>query len=211
MHKLFLIFLLIFPRLTQAQASNWVFKAEKEGVKVYYKATKDVHEIKLITSIKSSLAGLIQLFSEVDRYPTWGYKIIESRLLKRVSPTELYYYSRIDFPWPLYDRDIIMHTKTVQDPATKKIVATSHSVPDYLPEVPNVVRMHRANTSWTMYPNATGWLYCEYYIYTDPGGNIPNWVINMAIDIGPRETIKKIKEQLLQPRYQSVKLKHIKE
>ncbi|MEI6411495.1 MAG: START domain-containing protein [Bacteroidota bacterium] len=206
-------FLILFLSLKINAQDNdgWVFKNEKEGVKVYYKSTSDIQEVKLISSIQSTMSGLIQLFSEVENYPKWGYKIIESRLLKKVSDTESYYYSKIDFPWPMNDRDIIMHSITVQDPVTRCITAVSVAVPDYIPVNKDVIRIRTANTKWTIYPGAGGWLYTEYYIHSDPGGTIPEWLVNLAIDMGPRETIKGIRNALKQNRYQQVKLGYIKE
>jgi hypothetical protein len=212
MRLLFLpLWLLLSFSLRAQPKDGWALKNEKEGVKVYYKNSSNIQEIKLITSINSSMSGMVQLFSEVDLYPKWGYKIIEARLLHRVSPTEMYYYSKIDFPWPMSDRDIIMHSKMTQDPVSKKIVAISVAMPDYLPVNKDVVRIRNANTNWTIFPGTNGWLYSEYYIYSDPGGSIPAWLINLAIDVGPRETIKSIRNILKDPKYQRVKLTYIKE
>jgi hypothetical protein len=212
MRLLFLpLWLLLSFSLRAQPKDGWALKNEKEGVKVYYKNSSNIQEIKLITSINSSMSGMVQLFSEVDLYPKWGYKIIEARLLHRVSPTEMYYYSKIDFPWPMSDRDIIMHSKMTQDPVSKKIVAISVAMPDYLPVNKDVVRIRNANTNWTIFPGTNGWLYSEYYIHSDPGGSIPTWLINLAIDVGPRETIKSIRNILKDPKYQRVKLTYIKE
>lgn len=196
----------------QAQGNEgWSLRKDKEGVKVYYRQTSDIYEIKLATSLKIPLSGLIQLFTEVESYPKWGYKIMESRLLQKVSDTEMYYYSRLDFPWPMNDRDIVMHTKLTQDPATRHIIATSVAMPDYLPAVKDVERIRTARTKWTIVPGTGGWVYVEYYIYSHPGGSIPDWLVNMAIDVGPRETIKSIRTIIQQQRYQNAKLAYIKE
>lgn len=214
MHKKFhtlLLALLLLPSLLFAQSGDdWVFKNEKEGVKVYYRKTSDIYELKLITSLKVSLSGLVTLLSEVDNYPKWGYKVAESRELKKVSDWETYYYSRLDFPWPLDDRDIVVQSKIVQDPVTHRITATSVAMPDYLPEVKGVVRMRTARTTWTLVPGPGGWTYVEYYIYSNPGGSLPEWLVNMALDVGPRETIKNIREFVRQDKYQTVKLAHLK-
>lgn len=195
-----------------AQNSNdWVFKNDKNGVKVYYRKTSDVYELKLVTSIKSSLSGLITLLSEVDNYPKWGYKVAESKLLSQTSETESVYYSRLDFPWPLDDRDIIMYNRVEQDPVSRKIVASSKAVPAYIPVKDGIIRINTAKTVWTIIPGPGGWLYVEYYIYSDPGGSLPDWLVNMAIDVGPRETIKNIREFVVQPKYQTAKLAYIKE
>lgn len=198
------------PAHTQ-NASDWIFKNEKSGVKVYYRKTSDVYELKLITSIKSSLSGLILLLSEVENYPKWGYKVAESKQLAETSATESVYYSKLDFPWPLDDRDIVMRNHIQQDPTTGKIVASSVAVPAYTPEKVGVVRIQNAKTTWTIVPGTGGWLYVEYYIYSDPGGSLPDWLVNMAIDVGPRETINNIREFVVQPKYQNAKLAYIKE
>ena len=208
---LFLSLLISNTPLHAQRSGNWTLKNNKDGVKVYFKKTADVHEIKLVTSLQTSLSGLVQLFSEVEHYPTWGYKVMESKLLKKVSDTEMYYYSKLDFPWPLSDRDLIMHTHLEQDPITKRITARSVAEPGYLPENKDVVRIKNAHTQWTLLPGTGGWPYIEYYIYSDPGGNLPDWLVNMAIDVGPRETIKAMRGLLQQDKYKKAKLAHIKD
>ena len=206
------LFALLFSiPLSGQNKDGWVLKNEKDAVKVFYRKTSDVYELKLATSLKAPLSGVVHLFDEVQNYPTWGYKIAESRLLKRVSPTEMYYYSKLDFPWPMSDRDVILHTKLEQDPKTGAVMSVSSAVPDYLPEVKDVVRVRKANTKWTLIPGAGGWLYAEYYLYSDPGGSIPDWAINMALDVGPRETVKSMRKILKESTYQNTKLAHIKE
>lgn len=208
-----LFFLCAQPLSVQAQTEPaWVFKNEKDNVKVYYRRTSDVHEIKLVSSIKTTLSGLVHLLGEVEMYPSWGYKVMESKVIEKISDTEMYYYSRLDFPWPFNDRDIVMHTKLVQDPETRAIIATSTAVShDKVPVKKDVVRITNAKTTWKIWPGTSGWAYIEYYIYSDPAGNMPDWVVNMAIDMGPRETIKRMRNILKKPEYQAVRLAHIRE
>lgn len=209
---LFLVYVVASPTASDAQSvPEWVFKNEKDNVKVYYRKTSDIYEIKLTTSIQTSLTGLIQLFSEVENYPLWGYNITETKALKKVSDTEMYYYARIDFPWPMNDRDVIMHTHLEQNPVTKAVVSKSNSIYDYMAVKKDVVRMPVTRTTWTMIPGKNGWLYIEYHLYSDPGGSIPDWAVNMALDMGPRESIKGIRKLLSQPQYQSARLAYIKE
>jgi len=210
---LMLVFIALFSSSCfYAQDTNgWVFKNEKEGVKVYYRKTSDVYELKLITSLKVNLSGLVSLLSEVDNYTKWGYKVVEAREIRKVSDWELYYYSRLDFPWPLDDRDIVVHSKMEQDPVTRRITATSVAEKGLYPEQKGVVRMNNAHTSWTLVPGPGGWTYVEYYIYSDPGGSLPDWLVNMALDVGPRETIKNIRNFVRQDKYQRAKLAHLKD
>ncbi len=215
MHQklLTLLFSILFTTnfIVAQNTDGWVFKNEKEGVKVYYRKTSDVYELKLITSLKVKLSGLVTLLSEVDNYSKWGYKVAESRVIKKVSEWETYYYSRLDFPWPLDDRDIVVHSKIVQDPITRRVTATSIAEKGLFPEQIGVVRMQNAHTSWTLLPGPGDWTYVEYYIYSDPGGSLPDWLVNMALDVGPRETIKNIRSFVRQEKYQNIKLSHLKD
>lgn len=211
LHLLFCTALLFLSFSVSAQNDGWTLKNNKDGIKVYFKKTSDVYEIKLVTSFQSSLAGVIQLFHDVGSYPAWGYKVTSSKMLKKVSDKEMYYYSTLDFPWPLDDRDLVMHTKLEQDEKTKTVYSTSVATPNFHPVQKDYLRMTNSNTKWTLVPGPGGWLYVEYYIYSSPGGNIPDWLVNMAIDVGPRETIKNMKTMLQRPTYKNAKLAYIKE
>jgi len=195
----------------QNNGSNWVLKSDKDGVKTYYKKKAGIYEAKFITSIETSLTGFFKLMGDVKRYPAWGYKIKESRLLKKVSDTEMYYYTRIDFPWPLDDRDFVMHSKLTQDAITRRVESNSVAVPDYIPSVEGVIRVRYTNSKWVMIPGPGGWVYTEYYIDSDPGGSLPDWVVNMGLEMGPREMFKSIRGLLKQSEYQNAKLAHIKD
>lgn len=206
------VFLLnTFALFSQKTSDGWIFKNEKDSVKVYYRKTADVHELKLVTRLKTSLSGIVQLFSEVENYTKWGYRISEAKMLKKINDRDFYYYSKIDFPWPLSDRDIIVQTKLEQDTLTRRTTSTSYSKHDYLPQKKDVVRIKTTTTKWTLVPRPGGWLDVEYYLYSDPGGNLPDWLVNMAIDVGPRETIKNMRTMLRQSKYQTAKLAYIKE
>lgn len=208
---LVLFLLLLIPAFAFSQNSDgWIFKNEKNGIKVYYRKTSDVYELKLITSIQSSISGLVSLLSDVERYPQWGYKITEAEFIRKHSETEAVYRSRFDFPWPLDDRDIVMHNKVQQDPVSGKVTATSTATPGLAPEKSDAVRIKDAKTVWTIYPGTGGWLYVEYYVYSNPGGNLPDWLVNMALDVGTRETIQHIRQHVSHPRYQAAKLAFIR-
>jgi len=199
------------PALHAQTEQAWVLKEEKDGVKIYHQETPGMMHVKLSTTLNTTLSGIATLFSEVETYPVWGYKVAESKLLRRVSPTEMYYYSKFDFPWPMDDRDIVLHSVLVQDPVSRRITITNTPAPDYTPEKSGVTRIRNSKTKWTITPGSNGTLNIEQQISTDSGANMPGWLVNMTIDTGPRETIKGIKKQLVQQHYQSAKLAHIKD
>ena len=193
-----------------AQAPNWVYKGEKDGVKVYLQKKAGVYDVKLTTSIQTSLSAFCHLMGDVESYPHWGYKIAESQLLDQKDESHLAYYSRIDFPWPLNDRDVALENQMSQ---AKDGTITFHSKAKkgLKDEVNDVIRMDDVETTWIIFPPKNGWCYVEYYIHSNPEGNLPDWLVNMAIDMGPRETINAIKAELKKPTYRTIRLAYIKE
>ena len=190
---------------------QWEFKGEKDGIKLYHRKSPGFLHIKLSTSIKVPLSGIVALFSDVDHYKDWGYKMSESRLLKRVSSMENWYYARYDFPWPLDDRDIILQSKIEQDQKTRKISILNTPYPAYLPENKGVERIKNTTTRWSFSPGESGWVYVEQEITTDSAEGMPDWLINMTVDTGPRETARAVRNLLQQEKYQTARLAYVKE
>jgi len=206
-----LLGLFVCNPLWSQKDSGWEYKGEQEGIKIYHQKTPGLLHIKLSTSVKAPLAGIVSLFSDVDHYSSWGYKISYSKLLNRVSPTELWYYAKYDFPWPLDDRDIILHSKMEQDPITRQIIIKNTPYPTYLPENQGIVRIKNSYTQWNFVPGEGGWVYVEQYLSTDSAADMPDWLIKMTADTGPRETAKAVKKILLLEKYQKARLSYIKE
>ncbi|MBK6995206.1 MAG: hypothetical protein IPH31_09855 [Lewinellaceae bacterium] len=193
------------------KTSDWAYKGEKDGIKIYHQKTPGLLHIKLSTVVKAPLSGIAALFSDVDNYKDWGYKISESRLLRRVSPTEVWYYAKYDFPWPLDDRDIILQSIMQQDAITRRVVITNTPHPSYLPEKTGISRIRNTTTRWTFLPGEGGWVSMEQQISTDSAEDMPDWLVTMTVDTGPRETAKAVRKILQKEKYQTVRLAHIRD
>ncbi len=210
----FLGWLLVFVYSGSLFAQNpilWEYKGEKEGIKIYHQKTPGFLHIKLSTAVNAPLSGIAALFADVDHFTDWGYKMSESRMLRRVSNTEVLYYAKYDFPWPMDDRDIILLSKLEQDPITRKISIVNTPYPAYLPDYEGVVRIKNTTTHWFFIPGKDGWVFVEQQIATDSAEDMPEWLIKMTLETGPRETAKAIRKRLLLEQYQTVRLAHIRD
>lgn len=207
---LFFVALISTPVFAQ-DADKWAYKGEKDDIKIYHQRTTGLLHIKLATSLKVPLAGIVTMFSDVSTYHDWAYKLVEARLLRRVSDTEMFYYARYDFPWPLEDRDIILHCKLEQNALTKVITIINTPSPEYLPELKGIQRIKNTTTKWLFIPGVAGWVYTEQQISTDSAEGVPDWLVKLTADTGPRETAKGIRRVLRSERYQKATLIHIQE
>lgn len=205
------IYLILFTllQIKGIAQKDWIFKNERNGVKVYYKKTSEVYELKMTTSVKTSTDGIIKLLSEIEHFPNWIYSVKSSKLVRRVSDTESFYYILLDFPWPLNDRDMIMHSKLEVDKERGIIYSRSSAAPNLLPPVEDVTRITHADLEWKLFQPKNGFLYFEYTNHTDPAGKIPDWLINLVLEKGPMESIRKMKTFVEKEDYVKAKVKYL--
>jgi hypothetical protein len=196
------------------QDKDWEQVSEKDQIKVYTKEVQGhkVKSMKMTCQIDGeSLSSFVAVFQDMSSYPDWVYSSSEPGLLERISDQEIYYYVRSKFPWPLSDRDFVVHNKVWQDPETHTFYSRSKVLNDYLDEVDGVVRINEFEAAWEITPLSNGRYDLEYTFYTDPGGNIPNWLVNHFLDIGPFKTIKSLEAEAQKPKYSNASFTFVNE
>lgn len=121
----------------------------------------------------------------------------------------MYYYSEVDIPWPISNRDFIAHLTVSQDPQTKVVTISGPTEANYLPVKPNIVRVNHSNGKWILTPAKNNIVHIDYTLEVDPGGTIPVWLVNLFATSGPVETFKKMKEQVKKTQYVNANLSFI--
>ena len=206
-------YLLLFLSSIAIAQTDWQLKVDKEGIKVYTKQMENspLKAVKTVCTINTSLTILTALLLDINNTPEWVYATKKISLLKQVSLSDLIYYSEIEIPWPVSNRDFIVLLKVTQDQKTKVVSVIGDNKPDYLPAVKNVVRIKRSYSKWLISPLPNGQVKIEYILEVDPGGVIPAWLINMFATKGPYETFKKLREEVKKPAYIQASLAFIKD
>ena len=132
---------------------------------------------------------------DVQGYPDWVYKCTDSELVERPSSSEAVYYAVMDFPWPLTDRDFVAGSK-IYSTSTGKVVITVKGITDRVPEHKERVRVPVLDYRWEFIPLDNDVIQVKYYLRSDPGGELPPWLVNLVIDQGPTQTVKNLRELL---------------
>jgi|SRR6185312_2360112 len=213
MGKLFSVLLLVGIGIEGFGQDNWTLKSEKEGIRVYTRTFPDskFKAIRVELELKAGLSQMVAVLLDVNAAVDWVYATKSSVLLKRVSPTELYYYSEVSIPWPFNNRDFIAQLKVSQDSATHVVTVDGPTMADYLPVKKDIVRVTRSEGKWVLTPVGRGRIRVEYELRTDPGGDLPAWLFNLFVTKGPMESIENLKQQLKKPAYANVRLPFIVE
>ena len=178
-------------------SSSWKLKKSSEGVEVYYRQAENspINEIKITTAFNGKLKSLLEIMRDVQGYPDWVYKCTDSELVERPSSSEAVYYAVMDFPWPLTDRDFVAGSK-IYSTSTGKVVITVKGITDRVPEHKERVRVPVLDYRWEFIPLDNDVIQVKYYLRSDPGGELPPWLVNLVIDQGPTQTVKNLRELL---------------
>lgn len=177
---------------------DWKLSKEKDGIRVYQSSVKysSYKSIKVECTFEGNYDKLISVLNNVGGHKDWVYHNKTSYLVKQVNPYELYYYTEASLPWPMSNRDAVVHLKMNRDSLNRFLKVTSLSVPDYIAEKSGKVRVTKSTITWNVTMPTTKTISIVYIFEAEPGGSVPPWVANMFADKGPFETFKKLGEIL---------------
>lgn len=207
--KVLFISLLLVLGLNSAFAQNdWKLSTEKDGIKVYTSMVPDskIKAIKVECDLNATSSQLVALVMDVTTAPNWVYHVKSAKLVKQVSPAELYYYSEVSLPWPAQNRDFVAHLIVSQDPGTKVVTIDGPAVPGFVPIKKGIVRIDNSIGKWVISPAGADQIHVEYSIHVDPGGSLPSWLVNIFATDAPMQIFKSLKTQLQKPVYKNTAL-----
>lgn len=192
---------------------EWNLVKDKDDIAVYTRkiAGNAIKDVRIKTTLNTNLHELIAALEDFELQESWVRNTKESRKIEALSPAHFYFYVATDFPFPAKDRDAVIEYKRTQDPSSRVVDIAYKAFPDKLPIDPDYVRMPALIASYTLTPVAKNAVAVEYYIRADIGGSIPSWIINMAISVGPRDTMLSLREVLASGRYAGVVVEGVQE
>ena len=173
-----------------ALADDWKLEKEDDGVKVFlspvagskYKAYRGV------VDIKADVAKINALQEDVAGSCKWIHACAEMRLLKTEGDNS-WTYSKIDMPWPVTGRDVVIHV-TTEKTADGGLIRHLKAEPSYIPEEKGEIRVPKLIGEWKLVPKGAGVTEVTYQVQTEPGGSIPSWLANSFVVDAPMNTLK---------------------
>jgi hypothetical protein len=178
----FTVSLLFVLNFIDANASEWQPEIKKNGIDAYSRVIDgtDILEIRAITVVDARMEVIAEVLRDIPANVEWRPKCVECRLLERYNRNSMTTYTRIDLPWPVSDRDVVIKADTSINLNTGRVVVSLGSVNHYKAPQPN------GNVRITEF-------YSQYYleyinreqtgiIFTtrvNPAGRIPTFLVNM--------------------------------
>ncbi len=193
-------FVFVLFGLTQNASSqtNCELKKSQDGIFIYVckVPSSNLKLVKAHFTINTKESILAAHLMDVKNYTHWQYHNMKTEVIKKISNSEIIYHSHVSAPWPVTNRDLVMHLKISQDIATKIMTVEIDGLPDYIPPQRDFVRVPSTHARWTVTPIGKDLLDINYTLLIDPGGSIPVWIVNMALANGPYETFRNLKARI---------------
>ncbi|GAA4451373.1 START domain-containing protein [Nibrella saemangeumensis] len=199
-----LVFFCLMGAAFGQSVEGWKLEKDKNGIKVYSRLQEgdEPKEIRVICNVPGTIPQLVAYLFDVDYYPRVIYRTKLAHLVRRVRDNEFIYYTEIESPWPVSNRDLVARMTFQQNPATKTLRVEARQVPGLIPPKPNVVRMPYWHAVWNVRPLNDKQLHIEYTFKAGLGGEIPAGVIDLVAKTGPYQSFLTLKESLSLSRYQ---------
>ena len=180
--------------------SDWTLVRNNDWIKVYEAdmAQSNFKRIKVECTVDGTFDKLMQILNNVENHKTWIYNTKDAHVIKRLSANEYYYYTETFLPWPLKNRDAVVHIRFIRDSQNRYLKIVAEGVPDYIPANSGKVRVPRSANSWLVTAPEPNKLHIVYVFEADPGGSLPAWIVNALVDKGPFESFRKLAQQLKQ-------------
>lgn len=189
----------------QSQAANWRLEKDKNGIQIYTRLTEGskFKEVKVLCEIDGTLSELFAFLSDIENYKAVVYKTKEAYMVRQVNELDFYYYTETSLPWPVKNRDLVVHMKFFPDPENKQLIIRAEDATGFVPPKHDIVRIAYWRSYWLVKKKSPSRLSIEYIFKVDPSGELPAWLVNLTATLGPYSSFVKMEENMKLPRYRA--------
>lgn len=179
-------------------AADWELKKNEDGIIVYTReiANSDFLEYKGIATVNASRRKVAEVILRISDYINWFPDCLDSKRLSYPDKNEVLVYYKIDSPWPVKDRDAVVHLYINDEPDKNKTTIDFKAEPNSLEKYPGVVRVPKSSGYWKL-ESINNQTKVTYQNHADPGGSVPAWVVNMFVVDAPFKTLLAIKNKFI--------------
>ena len=149
-HRMLILVLALFATVRSSATNQWELKNNSDGIAIYTRSApgSGVKEIKANFEVKASLDEIKALLLDVTKQQDWVYSTKKSWVLRNISPEELIYYSEKAMPWPVSNRDVVMHAKITGDQEKGAFTLHALAINDIVPPKAGIVRAPVSEVKW---------------------------------------------------------------
>ena len=154
------------------------------------------------TVMAASVDSIVKVMKDDATCADWVRGCVRAQSLEGESFNEAYQYGINDLPWPADDRDYVNKVSTNNNADTGDVTISLAAVEGFVPLSDNV-RLTKMNIEYILSPISENETSVIWVQHTEPGGNIPGWLVNMLLIDIPFYSLTRLEEVAKRPEYSS--------
>ena len=186
-----------------ATDKGWIFSKQDAGIKVYTRKLPGAtfSEVRVVTTMNLPAKQLRNALADDTALKDWVYNCAAAHVIKRQDANNYHIYSETELPYPMSNREMVGQVKRWQDPITKIYYARTLACTGVIPVTAGKVRIYSYESLWKLTAISANTVEVDYRIRSNPGGDLPAWVVDMFMTTGPLESVKKLKSVAMRDKY----------
>lgn len=175
--------------------ADWKKELDKQGIVIFTRTPEQskLKGFKAEATLSGTTVDEVQsLLMDVEQYGDWVSDVKSVEVLEDHLPGRVLYHVRLGVPFPFEQRDMVqeMRVKRLSDTVVRIDLMNR---PDAIEPLRKAVRMPSADGHWDIEAVDQDTVQICFEYYSDPGGGIPPWLVNMFIVQSPYKTIKNLR------------------
>lgn len=203
MQRVIFLLAFCFSGTILAAQNGWVLATHKQAIEVFVKCEpgSKVKSLKVQCELDATISQVVALLLDIPATKSWMPNTKTCFITRQISPGDIYYYTEVNLPWPLNNRDFVTHLRVSADPATGVVTIDAPAVPGSIAPKKGIVRIPQSLSRWILKPGFNNHIQLEYYLLVDPGGLIPASLVNYFATDAAIDAIKNMQGLLLSSKY----------
>lgn len=176
-------------------STDWKLVKTKNNIKIYTRNAEGskIKEFKSVTVITADMEFLEKIIDNVSNYPAWQANIATAKILKQVNNTTRYIYYTTSVPWPVTNRDVVLLSVKFVD-VDGTITYNLTGEPDYIKGKADFIRIKYLKSMCRIKSLGNKKIEITFESFGDPGGYIPDSLINIFMIDSPYNTLVNLKK-----------------
>jgi hypothetical protein len=194
-----------------AADDGWKKIGESDGIAGYTRPTtkSSVDEIKAVGIVDAPIAVVEAVIRDISVMPEYMFLCKEAFMINTPDMKSrgdiVYFYSVTDLPFPVSDRDVVTKALWSVDKETGAIYCHAEGIKTPYKQNKKVVRMPLSIIDCTLIPNGTDKTKVIYQVLSDPGGELPSFIVNMLTNDYGIKTIAGLRQMVKKDKFKNVK------
>jgi hypothetical protein len=163
-----------------AREAPWTLAKQNEQIQLYSRPVDGSKyiEVKAIVTINAPFETVVQELGNGEACSEWR-KVCASSTVFKKSAGERYIYMVLDLPWPLSDRDQVIHSRSSFDSEKQLLTVVLQPAPDSYPEQKYIRAISQG--SYQLAVLSEKQMQFTWLMHTDLGGDVSAGMVNKRL------------------------------